>query len=55
RVKQLYRELDIEGVYKAYEDKTIAELQDKISKVDESLVPRQVFTAFLNKVAKRTK
>ncbi|KAJ2236159.1 Farnesyl pyrophosphate synthetase [Coemansia sp. RSA 1722] len=55
RVKDLYKELDIEGVYRAYEDKTIAELQDKISKVDESLVPRQVFTAFLNKVAKRSK
>ncbi|KAJ1724382.1 Farnesyl pyrophosphate synthetase [Coemansia erecta] len=55
RVKQLYKELEIEKVYRAYEDKTIAELQDKISKVDESLVPRQVFTAFLNKVAKRSK
>ncbi|PIA18319.1 terpenoid synthase [Coemansia reversa NRRL 1564] len=55
RVKQIYRDLDIEGVYKEYEDKTIAELQDKINKVDESLVPREVFTAFLNKVAKRTK
>ncbi|KAJ2609793.1 Farnesyl pyrophosphate synthetase [Coemansia sp. RSA 1365] len=55
RVKQIYRDLDIEGVYKKYEDETIAELQDKINKVDESLVPREVFTAFLNKVAKRTK
>ncbi|KAJ1730665.1 Farnesyl pyrophosphate synthetase [Coemansia sp. Benny D160-2] len=55
RVKELYRELDIEGVYKAYEDSAISELNDKISKVDESLVPREVFTAFLNKVAKRTK
>ncbi|KAJ1791427.1 Farnesyl pyrophosphate synthetase [Coemansia sp. RSA 1807] len=55
RVKELYKELDIEGVYKAYEDKAISELEDKIAKVDESLVPRAVFTAFLNKVAKRTK
>ncbi|KAJ1921306.1 Farnesyl pyrophosphate synthetase, partial [Coemansia sp. S17] len=55
RVKDLYVELDIENVYKAYEDKAIAEIQDKISKVDESVVPRQVFTEFLNKVAKRTK
>ncbi|KAJ2081894.1 Farnesyl pyrophosphate synthetase [Coemansia sp. RSA 988] len=55
RVKQLYRDLDIEGVYRKYEDKAIAEIQDKISKVDDALVPREVFTAFLNKVAKRTK
>ncbi|KAJ1924050.1 Farnesyl pyrophosphate synthetase, partial [Coemansia sp. S17] len=55
RVKDLYVELDIENVYRAYEDKSIAEIQDKISKVDESVVPRQVFTEFLNKVAKRTK
>ncbi|KAJ2419557.1 Farnesyl pyrophosphate synthetase, partial [Coemansia sp. RSA 2524] len=37
RVKELYKELDIEGVYKAYEDKAISELEDKIAKVDESL------------------
>ncbi|KAJ2557161.1 Farnesyl pyrophosphate synthetase [Coemansia sp. RSA 1933] len=55
RVKELYRSLDIEGVYKAYEDKAISDLQDKISKVDEAQVPSAVFTAFLNKVAKRTK
>ncbi|KAJ1664792.1 Farnesyl pyrophosphate synthetase [Coemansia sp. RSA 1813] len=55
RVKELYKTLDIEGVYKAYELKAIGELQDKISNVDESQVPRDVFTAFLNKVAKRTK
>ncbi|KAJ2880498.1 Farnesyl pyrophosphate synthetase [Coemansia aciculifera] len=55
RVKDLYVELEIESVYRAYEDKSIAEIQDKISKVDESVVPREVFTAFLNKVAKRTK
>ncbi|KAJ2661341.1 Farnesyl pyrophosphate synthetase [Coemansia sp. RSA 1200] len=55
RVKELYKQLDIEGIYKAYEEKAISELNDKISKVDESLVPREVFTAFLNKVAKRTK
>ncbi|KAJ1887125.1 Farnesyl pyrophosphate synthetase [Kickxella alabastrina] len=55
RVKKLYKELDIEKVYKTYEDKAIAELEDRINSIDESLVPRQVFTAFLNKVAKRTK
>ncbi|KAJ2353468.1 Farnesyl pyrophosphate synthetase [Coemansia erecta] len=55
RVKQLYKELDIEGVYKAYEDSAIADIQKKIADVDEKLVPREVFTAFLNKVAKRTK
>ncbi|KAJ1887116.1 Farnesyl pyrophosphate synthetase [Kickxella alabastrina] len=55
RVKKLYKELDIEKVYKTYEDRAIAELEDRIDSIDESLVPRQVFTAFLNKVAKRNK
>ncbi|KAI7832091.1 isoprenoid synthase domain-containing protein [Kickxella alabastrina] len=55
RVKKLYKELDIEKVYKTYEDRAIAELEDRINNIDESLVPKQVFTAFLNKVAKRTK
>ncbi|KAJ1963741.1 Farnesyl pyrophosphate synthetase [Dipsacomyces acuminosporus] len=55
RVKNLYKELNIEKVYRDYEDAAIADLQSKISKVDESLVPRDVFTAFLNKVAKRSK
>ncbi|KAI8322663.1 farnesyl pyrophosphate synthase [Martensiomyces pterosporus] len=55
RVKELYKEMDIEKVYRDYEDAAIAGLQKKISEVDETLVPREVFTAFLNKVAKRTK
>lgn len=55
KVKELYKALNIESIYREYEDKAIAEIQDKISKVDESLVPKDVFTAFLNKVAKRTK
>ncbi|KAJ2765476.1 Farnesyl pyrophosphate synthetase, partial [Coemansia nantahalensis] len=55
RVKQVYNDLDLDAVYKAYEDETIAELQAKISNVDNNAVPQAVFTAFLNKVAKRTK
>ncbi|ORX72423.1 terpenoid synthase [Linderina pennispora] len=55
RVKELYKELDIEKVYKDYEEAAIADMEKKISEVDETQIPKQVFTAFLNKVAKRTK
>lgn len=40
RVKELYRELDLESVYKDYEEKTHKEIKELIAKVDD--VPRAV-------------
>ncbi|KAG0749184.1 hypothetical protein G6F66_000397 [Rhizopus arrhizus] len=56
KIKQLYIELDIEGVYKAYEEKSYNELSALIEKLDESVgVKKQVFVEFMDKIYKRTK
>ncbi|KAK8076016.1 farnesyl pyrophosphate synthase [Apiospora phragmitis] len=56
RVKDLYDELRLDGVYREYEERTVAELREKIAAVDESEGLRKgVFTAFLNKIYGRKK
>ncbi|KAL5340597.1 isoprenoid synthase domain-containing protein [Aspergillus crustosus] len=56
KVKALYRELDLETVYKEYEEKTVGELKTKIAAVDEaSGLKKEVFEAFLGKIYKRSK
>ncbi|RUP44559.1 geranyltranstransferase [Jimgerdemannia flammicorona] len=55
-VKQLYIDIDIESVYKAYEEKSYTEISAMIAKVDESTgVKKEVFTEYMNKIYKRTK
>ncbi len=54
-VKQIYRDLEIEKLYKEYEEQSYTKLNNLISQLDESLVKRQVFTTFMNKIYKRTK
>lgn len=56
KVKQLYRELDLEQVYKDYEEKVVGEIREKIDMVDEkSGLKKQVFEEFLRKIYKRSK
>lgn len=56
KVKQIYIDLDIEGVYKAYEEKSFNDLTALINKLDESVgVKKLVFTEFMDKIYKRTK
>jgi farnesyl diphosphate synthase len=56
KIKQLYIDLDIEGVYKAYEDKSFADLNVLIDQLDESVgVKKLIFTEFMDKIYKRTK
>ncbi|GAQ08849.1 farnesyl pyrophosphate synthase [Aspergillus lentulus] len=56
KVKALYKELDLEKVYKEYEEKTVGELRGKIAAIDESQgLKKEVFEAFLGKIYKRTK
>jgi farnesyl diphosphate synthase len=56
KIKQLYIDLDIEAVYKAYEDKSFKDLNALIEKLDESVgVKKMVFTEFMDKIYKRTK
>ncbi|KAL4923421.1 bifunctional (2E,6E)-farnesyl diphosphate synthase/dimethylallyltranstransferase [Aspergillus undulatus] len=56
KVKQIFRELDLETVYKEYEEKVVGELKTKIAAVDESDgLKKGVFEAFLGKIYKRSK
>lgn len=55
-VKKLYDELNLEKMYKDYEEKVVGEIKDKIAKIDESEgLKKGVFEAFLAKIYKRSK
>jgi farnesyl diphosphate synthase len=54
RVKQVYNELRLEDVYRAYEEERVRELRALIAEVDESEgLKRAVFENFLAKIYKR--
>ncbi|KAJ3117635.1 Farnesyl pyrophosphate synthetase [Phlyctochytrium bullatum] len=55
KVKAVYVELNIEGVYKAYEEESYARVKALIEKIDESLLPQDMFVTFLNRIYKRSK
>lgn len=56
RVKLLFDELELEAVYKEYEDRIVGELREKIAKLDESEgLKKEVFEEFLRKIYKRSK
>ncbi|KAJ5958074.1 Terpenoid synthase [Penicillium vulpinum] len=56
KVKVLFNELQLEKVYKEYEEKAVGELREKIAAVDESKgLKKEVFESFLSKIYKRTK
>ncbi|KUI56728.1 Farnesyl pyrophosphate synthase [Cytospora mali] len=55
-VKKLYVELNLEQLYKDYEDKVVGDIKDKIAKIDESEgLKKEIFEAFLAKIYKRSK
>ena len=55
-VKKLYDDMDLKGSYEEFEEKRAAEIRDMIEKVDESEgLKKSVFSAFLDKIYKRTK
>ena len=56
KVKKLFDELELEKVYKAFEDERVEELRKKIAAVDESQgLKKEVFEEFLRKIYKRSK
>ncbi|EAW14859.1 bifunctional (2E,6E)-farnesyl diphosphate synthase/dimethylallyltranstransferase [Aspergillus clavatus NRRL 1] len=56
KVKTIYHALDLEKVYKEYEEKAVSEIRAKIAAIDESQgLKKEVFEAFLAKIYKRTK
>ncbi|KAK3704611.1 Farnesyl pyrophosphate synthetase [Vermiconidia calcicola] len=56
KVKKLFDELELEKVYKEYEEARVKELREKIAAVDESEgMKKEVFEEFLRKIYKRSK
>lgn len=56
KVKKIFDDLELEKVYKEYEEKVVGELRAKIAAVDEtSGLKKEVFESFLAKIYKRTK
>ena len=53
KVKALYRELDLESLFKEYEQASHDELMEKVKAQDA--LPAGVFTAMLSKIYKRSK
>ncbi|KAG9299600.1 hypothetical protein G9A89_020771 [Geosiphon pyriformis] len=54
-VKGVYRELNLENLYKEYEEKSYLHINELISKLEESELKPQVFITYMNKIYKRTK
>lgn len=56
RCKALFHDMGIEKTYHDYEESVVAKLRDQIANIDESNgLKKDVLTAFLNKVYKRSK
>lgn len=56
KVKALYKELDLENIYKEYEEKTVSDIRNKISAIDESTgLKKEVFETFLGKIYQRSR
>ena len=55
-VKKIFEELQLERVYREYEEKAVGEIRARIAKVDEqSGLKKEVFESFLSKIYKRSK
>jgi len=56
KVKELYRQLDLEKVYRDFEEGRVADIRKMIAQVDESEgLKKEVFDSFLQKIYKRQK
>jgi len=54
-IKQIYKDLEIEKLYKEYEEQSYNKLNHLILQLDDSLIKHQVYNTFINKIYKRTK
>lgn len=56
RVKELFQQLNLEQLYRDYEEKVVGEIRERIAAVDESRgLKKSVFEEFLRKIYKRSK
>eukprot|EP00545_Synedropsis_sp_CCMP1620_P007100 CAMPEP_0119007456 /NCGR_PEP_ID=MMETSP1176-20130426/3022_1 /TAXON_ID=265551 /ORGANISM="Synedropsis recta cf, Strain CCMP1620" /LENGTH=430 /DNA_ID=CAMNT_0006959613 /DNA_START=13 /DNA_END=1305 /DNA_ORIENTATION=- len=53
RVKELYTEMNLESMFKDYEEESYKEIQSELDRL--TLMPRGVFVLLLNKIYKRSK
>lgn len=53
KVKALYKEMELEALFKNYEEDSFVEIQEELKKV--TTIPHDVFTLFLDKIYKRSK
>ncbi|KAJ3095581.1 Farnesyl pyrophosphate synthetase [Phlyctochytrium planicorne] len=53
-VKQVFRDLDLETIYKTYEEESYNRIHALVAKLDSSL-PQDLFITFLNRIYKRSK
>jgi farnesyl diphosphate synthase len=54
-VKGVFAELDIEGVYKTYEEESYGRLMGLIDGIEEGgVLNREMFVTFMNRIYKRT-
>ena len=55
-MKEVFAQLKLDDVYKAYEEKRVGELKQMIANVDEGQgLKKAVFESFLGKIYKRSK
>ncbi|CAG8505781.1 4655_t:CDS:10 [Ambispora gerdemannii] len=55
-VKKIFRDLEIEALFKKYEDDSYSRINKLISQLDDkSVLKREIFTTFMDKIYKRTK
>ncbi|KAF9975773.1 Farnesyl pyrophosphate synthetase [Actinomortierella ambigua] len=54
-VKEIFKQLDIEGLFKAYEEDSYNRLMALIEKIDHPQLHQEVFITFMKRIYKRTK
>ncbi|KAF9162535.1 Farnesyl pyrophosphate synthetase [Actinomortierella ambigua] len=54
-VKEIFKQLDVEGLFKAYEEDSYNRLMGLIEKLDHPLLHKDVFITFMKRIYKRTK
>lgn len=54
-VKDVYQQLKMQSIFEQYESESKERIEALIDKVDESLLPKEMFTKFFNKIFKRNK
>ncbi|CAG8469806.1 7331_t:CDS:10 [Cetraspora pellucida] len=54
-IKQIYKDLNIEGVYREYEETSYAFLTGLISQLDENVIKKDIFLEYIKKIYKRNK